>query len=546
MEQGSFKKSITGLWQLARPDSWRIIIRCLTGMLNIAASLLFVWLSKSLVDIASGDSDASLPVYVAALIGVMLVQFGTNLFASYYEGVITVRATSEMRSMVFERVMRSRWDGREAFHSGDMVNRMEEDIQVVVDLICSRFPDIIITLMYLIASSLYLLSLSPGLMWLLVGLMCVAVLCSKLYFKTIRRLTQAIRQKESEVQGFIQENILHRVVALTLSGVGNVLERMSRSQEEVVGLTTRRLRCGLISRGFMSLGFAAGYASAFLWGIFGIRSGAVTFGGMTAFLQLVGRVQTPISNLSRHVPAFIHALTSVDRVLELTGLAQESYGNPSYISGVPGISVDNVTYRYPQQEKRVLDSFSFDFKPGSITAIMGETGAGKSTLMRLILSLLHPENGAISLYNENGDRIPVSADTRCNFMYVPQGNSLMSGTVRQNFLMACPDATDAEMTEALKTAEAGFVLELPDGLDTLCGEEGTGLSEGQSQRIAIARALLHPGSILILDESTSALDSATERAVLANLHSRCRGVRTVLFVSHREAVSEWADIVLRL
>lgn len=545
MEPVRFKESIRSLWRLTRPNTGRIAVRCIVGLVRVSASLAFVWVCKALVDIAVGDLQKPLGLYVAVMLGIMLLQYCNNLFASYYEGTIIVRANAEMRSKVFGHVMMSRWDGQESFHSGDTVNRLEEDIQVVVDLICSRTPDIIITLFQLIAASAYLMCLSPGLWWLLAGLMVIAVLGSKMFFKTIRSITLAIRRKESEIQGYMQENLLHRAVALTLCGAERVLERMNAMQDEVVSQTRRRLRLGIVARGFMSLGFAAGYASAFLWGIFGIYSGTVTFGMMMAFVQLVGQVQMPVSNLGRHIPAFIHALTSVDRIEELTDLPSEKYGKPDLLHGSVGIEVRNVSFRYTPEGRRILDDMSYSFKPCSITAVSGETGVGKSTLMRLLLGLLHPQEGEIVLTSD-GREVPVSADTRCNFMYVPQGNSLMSGTIRQNFLMANPAATDEEMKNALEVASAGFVLKLRDGLDSICGEEGSGFSEGQSQRIAIARALLHPGNVMILDESTSALDSATEQEVLRNLHEYCHGGKTILFVSHREAVTEWADAVLSL
>lgn len=540
-----FKDSLKGLWILLRPNGRRILVRCIFGAVRIAASLAFVWVCKSLIDIVTGNLDRPLYAYVALMAGIMLVQYFNNLCASYYEGLITVKANAEMRADAFGYVMRSRWDGLETFHSGDTVNRLEEDIRVAVELVCSRIPEILITLLQLVAASVYLIMLSPELWWLLTGLMIIAVVGSKMFFRTTRKLTLDIRKEESGIQGYLQENILHRAVALTLGRLSDILKALAGKQDVVVEKTTARLRLGTTARGFMSLGFSAGYAAAFLWGIFGIRSGTVTFGMMMAFVQLVGQVQAPISNLGRHIPAFIHALTSVDRIVELASLPQEKYGKSEMIDGVAGITLKNVSFRYRGQSGPVLDNFSHTFAPGSLTAVTGETGAGKSTLMRLLLALLHPDSGTVCLTSD-GREIPVSADTRCNFMYVPQGNSLMSGTVRQNFRMAKPDATDEEMRSALKVASADFVMDLPDGLDSICGEEGSGFSEGQSQRIAIARALLHPGSIMILDESTSALDPATEQALLHNLHEFCCSRKTVLFVSHRESVSQWADATLNL
>ena len=294
----------------------------------------------------------------------------------------------------------------------------------------------------------------------------------------------------------------------------------------------------------------AGYAAAFLWGVFGIKSGAVTFGMMTAFLQLVGQVQRPIADISRHIPAFIHSLTSVERILELTELPLEAEGEDILFEKAPGIRMEDVTFAYTDvpegmEPQLVLEHFSYDFKPSSVTAIMGVTGVGKSTLTRLVLALLRPASGSVVLYSGT-ETIPASPATRCNFRYVPQGNSLMSGTVRDNLLLANPSATEDEMREALHLAVADFVLDLPDGLDTVCSEKGSGLSEGQAQRIAIARALLHPGGVLSLAEATSALDRDTEDMLLQRLSQKVSGGKTILWITHRESVTSIADAVLRI
>ena len=297
----------------------------------------------------------------------------------------------------------------------------------------------------------------------------------------------------------------------------------------------------------MNLGFMGGYAAAFLWGIYGIKDGSVTYGMMTAFLQLVGQVQRPISDLGRQVPAFIKALTSVERLLELEDLQIERYRGDFFFAGAPGIRMEDVTFSYPSDTGRdaVLKRFSHDFKPGSLTVIAGPTGIGKSTWTRLMLGLLKPASGSVRLYSEDKSR-PADADTRCNFTYVPQGNSLLSGTIKENLLLANHAATDEEISRALRLAAAEFVMDLPDGLDTVCGENGTGLSEGQSQRIAIARALLHPGGIMILDEATSALDMETEERLLENIHSTFGGAKTIVFISHRPAAARVADDIVNL
>ena len=381
-----------------------------------------------------------------------------------------------------------------------------------------------------------------------------------MYFKKIRELTSAIRSLDSEVQQLEQENLQNRVLVLTLFGVGNVVSRLSNLQDLIKKNTITRLNYNAVARGFMNIGFMGGYTAAFLWGIFGIKSGAVTYGMMTAFLQLVGQVQRPIASLGTQVPAFIKALTSIERLQELEDLQVERYHGDVLFEGAPGIRVSDVSFAYCHPERSeesagrnggpasrlVLEHFSHDFAPGTLTVIAGPTGVGKSTLTRLMLGLLRPSGGTVNLYSRNGKSHVADVDTRCNFTYVPQGNSLLSGTIRENMLLVNSEATDEQIVEALKLAAAEFVLDLPDGLDTVCGESGTGLSEGQCQRIAIARALLHRGGIMILDEATSALDVETEERLLDNIHTSLAGEKTIVFISHRPAATRIADDVVNL
>lgn len=533
-----------GLHRMAKPVRGRDAVSVVVGVLRIAASLAFVWISKRLVDIATGALDAPLPPSVAAMAGIMLVQIVCGLFSSYWTNLNIVKTQNSLRISLFSHVLNSRWRGRETFRSGDTINRLEEDIRVLTDLICSRIPEVIITVAQLLAASAYLMRMEASLLWALVVLMAVAVVGSKLFFGKLRELTSVIRAQDSEVQQLIQENLQNRVLVLTLFGVGHVVSRLASLQDLLKKNTVRRLNYNAVARGFMNFGFMAGYAAAFLWGIFGIKSGAVTFGMMTAFLQLVGQIQRPIADLGHQVPAFIKALTSIERLLELEDLKIEQYHGDFLLEGAPGIEMKNVTFAY--EGTNVLEHFSHDFKPGTFTVLAGPTGVGKSTLTRLMLGLLAPAQGKVLLYSSGGRSHVADVDTRCNFMYVPQGNSLLSGTIRENMLLAKPDATEEEMLSSLNIAAAGFVRDLPAGLDTLCGEGGTGLSEGQGQRIAIARALLREGGVMILDEATSALDSETELLLLGNIASRYKGRKTVIFISHRPAATRIADAVVNL
>jgi len=329
---------------------------------------------------------------------------------------------------------------------------------------------------------------------------------------------------------------------LTLIGAERVLSRLGYVQDDIEKTTVERLNYNAVARGLMNFGFMAGYAAAFLWGVTGIKAGTVTFGMMTAFLQLVGQVQRPIAEIGRQIPTFIKATTSIERLMELEELIGEDSSGDVMLDGAPGIRFEGVSFSYGDGAPVVKD-FTHDFKPGTMTVLSGPTGIGKSTLTRMMLGLLKPSSGTVTIYSDSSYK--AGKDTRCNFMYVPQGNSLLSGTIRDNMLLARQDATTAQMEEALRVAAADFVFSLPEGLDTRCGEGGSGLSEGQCQRIAVARALLHKGGIMILDESTSSLDVATENRLLENLSSY-KGRKTIIFISHRPAAMKIADDVLEM
>lgn len=535
--------------RMSRPARWRMLVSFLIGLVQIAASLSFVWVSKALVDVATGDRNGSLWFYVILMASIMLGQILLRLFAAWWEKMNVVKTQNILRRNHFSHVLFSTWRGKEIFHSADTVNRLEEDIRVVTELLCVRVPDIFVTVCQLIAASVYAVILAPGLIWMVIALMIVAIVGSRLFFKKLRSLTDSIRRKDSRVQQLFQDNLRLRDLVLMLFGPSKVMDRLDSEQKDIENLTRKRLFYNVLARGFMGIGFMGGYAAAFFWGVFGIAAGTVTYGMMTAMLQLVGQVQRPISDIGRAIPAFIHAVTSIERLSELTDLQQEEQGESIVFTGAPSIAVEDVSFSYPDTDEEVLKDFSCTFSGGTLIAVMGQTGAGKSTLMRIVMGLLSPTKGKVEISGEKDGKPQtetISSRTRDNFMYVPQGNTLLSGTIRENLLLVDPQADDSLLKDVLLKAEAGFVFDLPEGLDTRCGEDGTGLSEGQCQRIAIARALLKKGGVLLLDEATSALDGETERKLLDNIYTSCRGEKTIIFISHREAVASFADSVLRL
>ena len=517
----------------------------LLGIIRTLLSLTFVWVCKELVDIATGVSQEPLGQWTAFMIACIVLQICCRIASSYCEQYGRINIQNNLRARLFYSLISSRWSGRERFGTGDAVNRLEEDIRVVSELVSSHIPAVVVTFAQLAAASTFLLFISPNLLWALVGLMIAGIIASRLSFRKLRSLSTAIRTKDGEIQQHIQEHLQNRVVALTIIGIERVMATLNTLHSALRYNTIKRLNFHSLNSALLSVSFMGGYAAAFLWGVYGIKSGAVTFGMMTAFLQLVSQIQMPLSELARKIPAFIHALSSIERLAELENLDPEENAPICRLEAPAGILFKDVTFSYPDSHSGVLfNSFSHNFLPGTMTVVAGATGIGKSTLVRLMLGLLKPQSGSILIYGSSSNSHCASKATRCNFKYVPQGNTLLSGTILDNLLMADPKADRERIDAALHIAAADFVHSLPEGLQTICGESGSGLSEGQCQRIAIARALLQSGSVLLMDESTSSLDPATESLVLQNL--RTLSNHTIIFISHREAVMKSADSLLEL
>lgn len=532
------------LWKVWRGNRLQTILNASMGMATVVVSLAQVWAVKRAIDVASGSVEGSIYWAVALMGGLVLIDFAINISSVWIRNVLGVKAQNRMQQYMLDRILRSEWNGRERRHSGDVINRLESDVSNVVTFITETLPNTLSVVLLFFGAFAYLFTLDRLLAVITVALLPLFVVLSKVYVRRMRHLTRQVRNSDSQVQSVLQETIQHRVLIKTLESDDAMVGKLESTQSQLRRNVIQRTRFSLLSNFILNFGFSLTYLIAFLWAAVRMSMHTLSFGGMTAYLQLVNRIQSPARNLSRIVPAFVSVFTAAERLMELEEPPLEEQGDPIVVEAPCGVKLDEVSYGYNDGDGRVIDHLSFDFRPGTCTAILGETGAGKTTLIRLILALLRPQEGEISLYHADGDGQQLSPRMRCNFVYVPQGNTLMSGTIRDNLLMGSPTATDDEMYDALHQACADFVSQLPDGLDTRCSESGAGLSEGQAQRIAIARALLRNRPVMLFDEATSALDIETERRLLANvLGSR---QHTIIFITHRPAVVEYCDEVLRL
>lgn len=539
----SIRTIVSWLWGAWRGNRLQAILNASIGLLDVAVSLAQVWAVKNAIDVAAGTIDGNIYVAVAIFGILILASFALSISAIWVRNILGIKAQNQMQRQLLDRMLRAEWHGKESRHSGDVLNRLETDVNVVVDFLAETIPNTLSVLALFIGAFWYLFSMDAMLAIVTIAIIPLFILLSKLYVRQMRNLTRTVRNSDSKVQSVLQETIQNRMLIKTLESGDAMVGKLAGTQQELRQNVVRKTTFSVFSNLILNVGFAAGYLVAFLWAAIRLSQHTLTFGGMTAFLQLVNKIQGPARNLTKLVPAFVSVLTAAERLMELEEDPMEEQGNSIPMEAPCGIRFDNVSYAYDNEEQLTINNLSFDFKPGSCTALLGETGAGKTTIVRMILALLKPKSGAITIYNNKVEE-QLSPLLRCNLVYVPQGNTLMSGTIRDNLLLGKPDATEEEMKGALKKSCAEFVMQLPDGIDTICTEKGGGLSEGQAQRIAIARALLRNRPIMIFDESTSALDPETERQLLANILSKKD--KTIIFVTHRPAVVEYCDHTLKI
>ena len=493
-------KAFKWVMQVTEGYHWLITFSIFSGIFGVVMSLVNVAMSKWIIDVATGAQEGN--IYLVATIVALsfLLGMGIKLVSPWIFGKINMRISIRI------------------------------------------LPNLLVTGLQLASSFIYLWILDARLAWFILGVTPL-VLLSKIYFRKVRELSCAQKKMNSEMGTVMQENLSKRILVRSLGATNYRKQKLHETQEKLFKLGMEQIKFSTFTQGVMGFTFGGGYLCAFLWGIFQLHNHEITFGTMTAFLQLVGQVQGPFLGLISIPPSLIRGWTSVERLMALFEDVEPDE-HPVYIDQPLTLNFRKVSFGY-EEGQPVLDRFTAAFHPGSSTAIAGPTGTGKTTIIRLILALVYPEKGRIDLTTDDGRTLSVTPDLRINFVYVPQGNTLLSGTIRENLWLGSPGADEEALHKVIRLACAEFVFSLPEGLDTKIGEHGYGLSEGQAQRIAIARALLRPGRIWLFDEASSALDTETTTHLMDNLLQWGKN-NTLIFVTHDSRLMERCDQVIHI
>ena len=524
----------------------------LIAVLSAAVSvgyILLAYFSSYVIDIATGQKSGNITLYIGLLFGLILLQAVLYVLNSSLRVRVTGKIEMALKGQMFLSLTQKEYSGIAPLHSGDILNRFTSDVEVVVGGVVGIVPSAVSLFSRLIAALAVLISMSPELTVVIIIIGIVVGFAARIYSKYFKGIHKKVQSAMGETRSYMQECTENIVVVKTFGSAGTFHEKLKSLMTRVYKLKLRRNLISNIANIAVFLLFTGGYYAALSWGAFMVDRAAITYGTLMALLSIVSQVRAPITNMSGLIPQYYSALASAERIMELQCLPDEPKTLPQTDTArlyekLSAVRLQNVSFRYGKKNNEVLKSAYMTLKKGTLTALVGGSGEGKSTIFRLLLGLYHPNEGTLFLKTDE-ETIPIDATVRGLFAYVPQGNMILSGTIAENIRFCNLSADDEALLNAAKCADLyDFVQSLPNGFDTVIGERGLGLSEGQIQRISIARAVLSGAPILLLDECTSSLDEKTEKTVLQNIKAMTD--RTVLIISHRPAALSVCDKIYRL
>lgn len=497
-----------------------------------AVSVDMALLMRDLIDAAVDGNSHGITHNGVLLATVILTQFIIRISCNILSEDVQARMESRLRADILACLMRREYSALGGYHSGELLNRMFSDVSVVVSGIISIVPSAANNLVRIVFAAGVLLTLDWRFGLFFMGAGLFVFVATRFFRPKMKKLHTRVQEREGIVRSFLQETVENLLAVRVFSAERKMLAQNDENQLNMYKSRMRRSVFSISANAGLGLAFGAGYVFALMWGAAGIYEGTMSYGTLTAVLQLVNQIQSPFAGLSSLFPKYFSMCASGERIIALEALPEEKPAEkllPAW--EFKKVVLDNVSFSYG--ENHVLKDVDIEIEKGDFVSLTGISGGGKSTLFLLLLGAYRPEKGSVSFLSDGGS-FAAGRETRPLFAYVPQGNLLFSGTIRENISFLNDGAEESEVYKAAETACAReFIEALPDGMDTRVGENGFGLSEGQAQRIAVARAVLGGAPILLLDEATSALDEQTEARLLKNI-SRLDG-KTVVIVTHRPA-----------
>ena len=551
---GTFKEILDDwrwIFSYSRRYKLAILFYVFLGVFSTSLSMVASVAGKYIIDIITGYQTERLGILAALMIGSAVFSLTFSSLINRISTKLSININNDIQADIFDQIIDVDWKEINAYSSGDLLNRFNGDVSTVSKNAISWLPSIVITFYNFIITFAVIWHYNKIMSLLAFASAPVMLLISKYLIQKQREFAKKTRQAASEMMGFEVETFVN-FDTIKSFGIMGVYGRKLREWQQKVkkislehNLFTIKTNILLSVLGMIVQYAAFGYCLYLLWGH------KITYGTMTLFLEQRVRLSNAFNRLIGIIPAFLSSSVSAHRIRELIDLPrekhlpEESRRLKELSPGGYQVCMEDVDFAYVEG-KQVISESDFIASPGEIVALVGPSGEGKTTMIRLMLGLTHPEKGRAFLRASDGTEVEMNADSRSLFSYVPQGNTILSGTVAENLRMVKEDATDQEIVEALELACAwDFIKKLPEGINSPVGERGRGFSEGQAQRIAIARAVLRDAPILLLDEATSALDVATERQVLRNLVAR-RPNKTCIVTTHRPTVLNMCQRVYRV
>jgi len=542
MSIGTQKPTLIWIAGKTKPYLHLLAILLAINIVTSGVAIVLALVNRNIIDTATagGTFTNLIVLYVA----VLLFSLAVGAVSSILSLVVDERFSFGIRMRIYDSVMRSCWDKISKYHSGDVITRLSSDVDIVAKGVATVIPSIIslgtqfimafVTLAYFeIGIALFALFLGP-----------VTALIGIVFGRLLKPLQEKLRQTESAYKSYMQESVANITIYKAFEAQDMAYEKMSALRSERMKWLMKRQKLSALSSSLLSLSFQTGYMGAFIYSTLRLSRGLITFGTMSIFLTLVSQIQAPIVGLSHLLPQLVSIITSANRVIEIGEITPEDMGTDELESGALGLDVKNVSFSY--EDDNILNNASVTIYPGQFVSMMGSSGIGKTTFLRLIMAYVQPSSGTLEIFDSKGNNSLIRAGSREYISYVPQGNTLISGTIRENILLSDPNISEEGIWELLRVVAVDeFVMSTSHGLNTVIGERGLGLSEGQAQRIAIARALAKKVPLLILDEATSALDEDTELAVLQHLKEKSEGL-TCILITHRSSVLTFCDRCIRI